>query len=144
MNKAQLTALAGLVQALREPHSAITREEVANVLDKVLKASEPKVAASKRFKKPAPEEVEEYGFSIGFRVDGQVFCDFYESKGWMVGKSPMKDWKAAVRTWKRSPHNAHLVTGLVRCKCGQPATIKVRPKGMTVSINMCAKCGKGK
>jgi hypothetical protein len=30
-----------------------------------------------------------------------VFTDFYAAKGWLVGKSPMKDWRAAVRTWKQ-------------------------------------------
>jgi hypothetical protein len=32
--------------------------------------------------------------------------DYYTSNGWMVGKNPMKDWKAAVRTWeqKENPH----------------------------------------
>jgi hypothetical protein len=32
-------------------------------------------------------------------VDAQRFVDFYSSKGWTVGKSPMKDWRAAVRNW---------------------------------------------
>jgi hypothetical protein len=31
---------------------------------------------------------------------GQRFFDFHESKGWIIGKSPMKDWRAAVRTWE--------------------------------------------
>ena len=35
-------------------------------------------------------------------MDPEKFIDFYESKGWMVGKNKMKDWKAAVRTWERS------------------------------------------
>ena len=37
-------------------------------------------------------------------VNPQEFIDFYESKGWMVGKTPMKDWKAACRNaekWER-------------------------------------------
>ena len=37
----------------------------------------------------------------GNGIDAQSFVDFYESKGWVVGKSPMKDWKAAVRTWEQ-------------------------------------------
>ena len=28
--------------------------------------------------------------------------DFYQTRGWMVGKNKMKDWKAAVRTWEKS------------------------------------------
>lgn len=53
-----------------------------------------------RFQKPTAEEVTNYARKIGFILDGNQFCDFYESKGWMVGKSPMKVWQAAVRTWK--------------------------------------------
>jgi hypothetical protein len=52
--------------------------------------------------KPTPQEVTEYALSIGFKLDGEAFCDFYEAKGWMIGKSPMKVWRAAVRTWKRN------------------------------------------
>jgi hypothetical protein len=54
----------------------------------------------KKFQKPTPDEVYQYAKSIGFDLSGQKFCDYYESKGWLVGKSPMKDWKACIRTWK--------------------------------------------
>ena len=37
-------------------------------------------------------------------MDADRFVDFYESKGWMVGKNKMKDWRAAVRTWERESH----------------------------------------
>jgi len=57
-------------------------------------------AKSAKFSKPTPEEVEAYGTTIGFAIDGHEFVDFYESKGWVIGKTKMKDWKAAVRTWK--------------------------------------------
>ena len=57
---------------------------------------------SGRFQKPTPSEVAEYARSINFVLKGEDFCDFYESKGWLVGRSPMKDWKACVRTWKKS------------------------------------------
>ena len=43
-----------------------------------------------------------YCVERGNKVDPQSFIDFYESKGWMIGKNHMKDWKAAVRTWERS------------------------------------------
>lgn len=51
--------------------------------------------------RPSPEQVKAYALSIGFDLEGDKFCDFYEMKGWKVGKNPMVDWKAAVRTWKR-------------------------------------------
>jgi hypothetical protein len=39
-------------------------------------------------------------------IEPQIFLDFYESKGWLIGKTRMKDWQAAVRTWEqRNPVN---------------------------------------
>jgi hypothetical protein len=58
--------------------------------------------SSKRFIPPTADEVSAYSDEISAGVDGQQFVDFYSSKGWMIGKNKMKDWKAAVRTWKRS------------------------------------------
>lgn len=55
-----------------------------------------------RFTPPDPSVVTEYAQSIDFDLDGSQFCDFYASKGWMIGRNRMKDWKAAVRTWKRA------------------------------------------
>lgn len=56
---------------------------------------------AKRFIKPTAEEVRAYCAERGNRVDAQAFVDFYEAKGWKVGSAPMKDWKAAVRTWEQ-------------------------------------------
>lgn len=61
--------------------------------------------SGKRFAKPTPEEVKTYGEEIGFAIDGEKFCDHYAAKGWLVGKSPMKDWQAAVRTWRNGTHS---------------------------------------
>ena len=60
------------------------------------------VPVSKRFVPPTPEEVNAYCQERHNGIDGSEFCDFYTSKGWKIGKNPMKDWKAAVRTWERS------------------------------------------
>jgi hypothetical protein len=54
-----------------------------------------------RFYPPTVGEVQAYCESRGNRIDAQAFVDFYTSKGWKVGKNPMKDWRAAVRTWER-------------------------------------------
>ena len=54
----------------------------------------------KRFTIPTPEEVQAYCNERNNGISGQQFCDFYSSKGWKIGKEPMKDWKAAVRTWE--------------------------------------------
>lgn len=57
----------------------------------------------KVFKKPSPEEVAAYAASRGVQgFDGENFCDHYEQKGWVVGKTPMKNWQAAVRLWIRT------------------------------------------
>ena len=55
-----------------------------------------------RFQKPTLEEVTEYCRTRNNSIDPEEFFAFYESKGWMVGKNPMKDWKAAVITWEKS------------------------------------------
>ena len=56
--------------------------------------------SKKKFVPPTAEEVKEYCDSRNNFVDPEKFVDFYASKGWMVGKNKMKDWKAAVRTWE--------------------------------------------
>ena len=54
-----------------------------------------------RFAPPSLEDVSDYINEMGYAVDPEAFIDFYASKGWKVGSSSMKDWKAAVRTWSR-------------------------------------------
>lgn len=54
----------------------------------------------KKFKPPTVTEVEAYIREKGYSVDAQKFVDYYESNGWRVGRNPMKDWKAALRTWQ--------------------------------------------
>lgn len=61
-----------------------------------------KIYKKEKFAKPTPEEVETYAKSIDFTVNGHAFVDFYESRGWMYGKTKITDWKAAIRTWKRN------------------------------------------
>lgn len=51
---------------------------------------------------PTVEDVRSYCLERQNGVDPQRWHDFYSAKGWLIGKSKMKDWKAAVRTWERS------------------------------------------
>lgn len=53
------------------------------------------------FTPPTLEEVKAYCLERKNKVDAERFIDFYQSKGWFVGKNKMKDWKAAVRTWEK-------------------------------------------
>ena len=84
------------------------REEDRDLRDKnnnmgvPAEAPERKRYARKPFIPPTVEEVSAYCTERGNNVDPQAFIDFYESKGWMIGKNKMKDWKAAVRTWEQS------------------------------------------
>lgn len=68
-------------------------------------ADKPRKVAAKRpaFVAPSLQEVKDYIFEKGYTVDAQRFIYFYESKGWMIGKNKMKDWRAAIRTWTRRP-----------------------------------------
>lgn len=68
-------------------------------IDKDLKEKEKKKKS--RFAPPSVDEVRAYCLERNNSVDPEAFVDFYESKGWKVGSNPMKDWKAAVRTWEK-------------------------------------------
>lgn len=72
--------------------------------DRLVECEEPsgKPTTRSRFVKPTLEEIQDYCLERGNKVDPERFFDYYESKGWLVGKSKMKDWKAAVRNWERS------------------------------------------
>ena len=54
-----------------------------------------------KFQKPTVEEIKIYCSERKNNINPEQFFDFYQSKGWLVGKTPMKDWKAAVRTWEQ-------------------------------------------
>jgi len=92
---------AGLIGAQKrwQSHSkAVAKERKVKIRKE--KISKDKESAPSKFQKPTAGDVSEYAESIGFQLDGQQFVDFYEAKGWMVGKNKMRDWRAAVRTWK--------------------------------------------
>lgn len=86
----------------KEPKKADNDNVDDNVDDNV---NEKKVIG--RFTPPTPTQVSNYAKEQNKSIDGERFCDFYESKGWMVGKNKMKSWQAAVRNWikdKDSPN----------------------------------------
>ena len=65
-------------------------------------ADAPTPKKSAKFIPPTVEEVAAYCRERNNIVDASRFVDFYTTKGWMVGKNKMKDWKSAVRTWERN------------------------------------------
>ena len=67
-------------------------------------AAEPPAHApkpQKRFTPPTLDEVIDYCEQRKNHVDPERFWNHYERVGWKVGRSPMKDWRAAVRYWER-------------------------------------------
>ena len=78
---------------------------------------EPSKSQVKKFKgfvKPTSDDIKEYCDERANNVDANTFFDFYESKGWLVGKAKMKDWKASVRNWERNETKSETVkTGKV-------------------------------
>ena len=65
------------------------------------------IKPQKRFTKPTLEEVQAYCQERSNNVDAHRWYNHYEAVGWKVGKNPMKDWKASVRTWERSETNGN-------------------------------------
>ena len=80
--------------------SDLENENSESPLETLQAPKEQSGGGRKRFVIPTPEEVQAYCDERKNDISGQQFCDFYSSKGWKVGSQPMKDWKAAVRTWE--------------------------------------------
>ena len=76
-----------------------TSEQQMNTVEEGKEGKERTIA---RFLKPTIKEIRDYCRERNNSVDPQTFIDHYESNGWRIGKAPMKDWRAAVRTWERN------------------------------------------
>lgn len=76
-------------------------EEPAEVAETEQQEKQEEPAANKKFAKPTVEEVQSYCDERKNGINAQAFVDYYEAKGWKVGNTPMKNWKAAVRTWEQ-------------------------------------------
>jgi len=48
---------------------------------------------------PTTEMVDKYCKENNYPIDAEYFCDYYQTRGWKVGKGKMKDWQSAIRTW---------------------------------------------
>lgn len=62
--------------------------------------------SSPQFRPPTIGEATEYARELGGKVDPQRFLDYYEANGWMMGRTPMKDWRAAMRRWNEAEGRA--------------------------------------
>jgi len=79
---------------------------------------------NKTFIKPNPLEVSSYAKEIDFVLDGEYFCDHYEARGWKLNNITMKDWKAAVRTWKRNHSKFNNNSNVITNKVTTPIKLK--------------------
>lgn len=77
--------------------------DIDNDIDNDINKNDTSVSQKgKRFTRPSVEDVRAYCQERKNGIDPEAFIDHYEAKGWLIGKQPMKDWRAAVRTWERS------------------------------------------
>lgn len=92
-------------KALESNKTPTLPQQVANVeIEKEIEIEseiEKSKKSASRFTPPTIEEVKAYCKERGNNVDPERWFDYYSANGWRVGKNPMKDWKAAVRTWER-------------------------------------------
>ena len=78
----------------------------ANNIGDIPQAESPPSAKKRTvFKPPTIEEVRAYCLERGNSVDAERWHNHYRANGWMVGKTKMVDWKAAVRTWERNGYD---------------------------------------
>ena len=53
------------------------------------------------FQPPSVAEVQAFVVAENLQLDAGTFVDFYDSHGWCVGKTAIKNWKATARLWHR-------------------------------------------
>ena len=99
----------GEIPLLDEPRTsrgrAVDEPLTQDRLGKVRSGKERDIEPQKRFTKPTLDDVKAYCQERNNGVDAERWYNYYSSNGWKVGKNPMKDWKAAVRTWERNEPN---------------------------------------
>ena len=114
--------------------TSIDKASIGEASTGEVRAGEPaqsaKPPARTRFSPPSVQEIEEYCTEKGFLLDAERFVDYYASIGWRVGKNPMKDWRAAVRTWvkKDTPKPEPENCGYVLAPAEDPFEVAMRKR----------------
>ena len=85
-----------------------------------------KIKKRKNFIVPKISEIEDYCHLRDNGISAEQFYDFYQSKGWLVGKTKMKDWKAAIRNWERNRKKS--VKGMSKIHSHLQKNINVKEK----------------
>jgi len=105
----------------RETQYSIGKDSIGK--DRVESVAKAPRIPSERFIKPTVEELKAYCDERKNSIDPHRFFDHYESTGWKVGKNPMKNWQAAIRTWEKNSFDKPAAPAPVkakepRCACG--------------------------
>lgn len=87
-----------------EPQDSLVK---VSTVEKSIVEKPDKPPAHSRFMKPTLEEIKTYCQARQNNIDPERFMNYYEANGWMVGRNPMKDWKAAIRTWEQRKEENH-------------------------------------
>ena len=106
--------------------NALRTESECNATQDTIPITQDTIPKKKRaspFQPPSLDLVTLYVRDKNYHVDPSSFIDFYESKGWMVGKNKMKDWKAAIRTWEKRNHGNQQQTSKARQQIDKLAEI---------------------
>jgi hypothetical protein len=90
---------------LKVNQNKIKSKSKANQTSSISTSISTSISNNNIFSKPSIEDITKYCRERSNKVNPQKFYDFYESKGWMVGRNKMKDWKASVRTWEKEDEN---------------------------------------
>lgn len=96
-------AYAGMQNMQMDANDALSVSDSVSESDKKEKCEKKNTNEVKRFKAPTVEQAREYFSEKGYmESEAERFVDHFTANGWKVGKSPMKDWKAAARNWMRN------------------------------------------
>ncbi len=83
-----------------EKDELILAEETSISAEEIQQDKPEKEKKAKNFIPPTIEEVENYIAEKNYSIDAETFVNFYEAKGWFIGKNKMKNWRAAISGWE--------------------------------------------
>lgn len=104
---------AKIAQVVQKLHQGSAEIAPNNIIDNISISNDIDDSNKRKakFVKPTIEEIRCFCEERNNGIDADEFFNFYESKGWVIGKSPMKDWKACIRTWERNKFKSQRPTG---------------------------------
>lgn len=114
-----------LVKTLTKTQAKTLTKTIAEVNKRIKeieennKEKEKEKEKPKIFQPPSIEEVRQYCEERNNGIDAEAFVAFYESKGWMIGKNKMKNWKSAIVTWEKKRKNETQIVTLTPSQHGQ-------------------------